>query len=115
MAEDATTLTSIVVLVMTLMLSFCRVEGVSCPSGWIQRPDEYECYRFVTDTSSWDEARNYCGIYEGSLVSLNEPGENEWVISQISGNQDYWIGLVDNDGLLRYSWSDGSVYDPSTA
>eukprot|EP00057_Strongylocentrotus_purpuratus_P015706 XP_011670180.1 PREDICTED: macrophage mannose receptor 1-like [Strongylocentrotus purpuratus] len=105
---------SLAALVLFMQEGSC----LSCPSGWVQRQGTYDCYQFKTDTTSWDQARANCHTQEADLTSLDKAGENEWVISQLSGSSirdDYWIGLSDPFGHLVYVWSDGSIYDPNLA
>jgi len=35
-------------------------DGVSCPSGYIYNPHSSTCYKIVTLSKKWDDAKAYC-------------------------------------------------------
>ncbi|XP_071838886.1 uncharacterized protein [Apostichopus japonicus] len=103
---------SIFILVLAILAS-----AQDCPTGWTKRIGFDDCYLVVsTQRTSWDEAREACHELDGDLVSIDQPGEDEWLIGQLSGVLAlYWIGLLDSTGSGNFVWSDGSAYDPTTA
>ncbi|KAJ8030095.1 Macrophage mannose receptor 1 [Holothuria leucospilota] len=103
--------------VLVLLLFASLASAQNCPSGWTKRVGFDDCYLVISsEKKTWDEAREACHELDGDLVSINEPGENEWILTHLSGVLSfYWIGLIDNTGSGNFVWSDGSAYDPTTA
>ncbi|XP_064594480.1 macrophage mannose receptor 1-like isoform X2 [Liolophura sinensis] len=85
-----------------------------CPSYYT----EYNgyCYRLMSTSytyrKSWREARDYCRMYGGDLVSVHNSTEavalKKYVFRYSRGS--YWIGLNNLTGTKGYSWSDGSGF-----
>jgi len=67
-------------------------------------------YRFDTGMN-WTEAKAYCELLGGHLVTISDEVENAFVSNLIykdNGNKsNYWIGLYDSNGKKDYKWVDG--------
>ncbi|XP_042353789.1 macrophage mannose receptor 1-like isoform X2 [Plectropomus leopardus] len=76
--------------------------------GWIEWSGSQ--YYYNRDVMVMEEARRFCQMKHGDLVTINSEAENVFLwkwISKTYGERSLWIGLdVDLDGT--YSWMDGS-------
>lgn len=73
----------------------------TCPVGTIQYGTS--CYKLQTTSMTWQEAQFSCGRNGGSLVTINDSAENEFLKTnfQIQSNNT-WIGYTDN--AIEGSW-----------
>uniref|UniRef100_A0A915AQY5 C-type lectin domain-containing protein n=1 Tax=Parascaris univalens TaxID=6257 RepID=A0A915AQY5_PARUN len=73
--------------------------------GWMLY--ELHWYRLFEIELQWIQAENYCRNVGGTLVSINDPAENDFV-HKLRKKNNIWIGLNKlNDSLGIYKWSDG--------
>ena len=74
------------------------------------------CYRFADgagDARSWYDARDQCEKDgEGfDLVVINDSEENQFIKDKIENEfhqNEFWIGLTENDNDDDFEWVDGS-------
>ncbi len=79
----------------------CTVE-TRCRSG-VQRPGAGEgggCYVRNTTTQDWGDAVESCEAWGGTLVTINDAAENQWLFERFGAG--LWIGATDESG-----WGDG--------
>uniref|UniRef100_A0A4W6EYQ1 Mannose receptor, C type 1b n=1 Tax=Lates calcarifer TaxID=8187 RepID=A0A4W6EYQ1_LATCA len=74
------------------------------------------CYLFLTEKIEWPDASASCVRHGGNLVSIEDPSEQEFILSNLKIYQDshtsFWIGLYKtHQGLWR--WLDKTVMDYS--
>ena len=86
--------------------------SLECPLNYILYNGR--CYRFEADgVYSWDDARDQCEK-EGEgfdFVVINDSEENKFIMEKIENefNQNqFWIGLKENDKDDDFDWVDGS-------
>ena len=54
----------------------------SCPSGWVDGPNNLMCYKALgLTTNRWDLANNYCKNRGGYLANIKNSNENDFVSS----------------------------------
>ncbi|XP_037537285.1 macrophage mannose receptor 1 [Nematolebias whitei] len=79
-----------------------------CAEGWNRVGTRSVCSKFFTGPRShektWFEARDYCRIIGGDLLSIHSAAE--LIVSHRGGRG--WIGLHVADPNTGYTWSDGS-------
>uniref|UniRef100_A0A914C143 C-type lectin domain-containing protein n=1 Tax=Acrobeloides nanus TaxID=290746 RepID=A0A914C143_9BILA len=78
----------------------------SCSDPFVSGLDD-KCYFFSNTSATWAQAQNSCIALGGSLTSVKNASENQYIsymMSKIS-NQDYWIdGYRDNKNT--WTWAD---------
>ncbi|XP_014899453.1 macrophage mannose receptor 1-like isoform X2 [Poecilia latipinna] len=72
------------------------------------------CYLFSADVKEWQDATTSCLEHGGSLASIGDPFEQEFILNSIKPFQDshtsYWMGLYKtNRG--EWKWLDNTVMD----
>ncbi|KAI4809335.1 hypothetical protein KUCAC02_018227, partial [Chaenocephalus aceratus] len=73
------------------------------------------CYLFFTDRMKWPDASAGCVRHGGTLASITDPSEQEFIHSNIISFQDqssFWIGLYKTHRGM-WQWLDRSVVDYS--
>uniref|UniRef100_A0A8C4RU37 C-type lectin domain-containing protein n=1 Tax=Erpetoichthys calabaricus TaxID=27687 RepID=A0A8C4RU37_ERPCA len=64
---------------------------------------------FVSDTLTWDDAQSYCRTNYTDLVTINKEEENQSLLN-ISGKQEFWIGLKRYNDNWQWSNKDEVTY-----
>ncbi|XP_070537336.1 C-type mannose receptor 2-like [Ptychodera flava] len=78
-----------------------------CKSGYQQYWDA--CYKVFTAPNTYSQARSYCQIDGGELVSIVDVYEQAYVeYHMLLAGQAFWIGLNDIAKSGRYQWTDGT-------
>lgn len=63
-----------------------------CPEGY-EIGYNYGCYRFVTDSKDWDDARMDCmSTPNGDLAVVDTQDEMNFFIEKGFGGYDWWVG-----------------------
>ncbi|XP_071505817.1 macrophage mannose receptor 1-like [Diadema antillarum] len=70
-----------------------------------------KCYLWISDTKSIGEAKTYCNLLDGYVISINDAAEQSFAnsIQASKANIPYWTGLSDqgqSQGV--YMWQDGT-------
>ena len=75
----------------------------------------------IVEGPTWEEAEANANKLGGHLVTINNPEENQWLVDNLSGRDDYynvnyydeyWIGLdQDNNGDWFWSSGDELIYE----
>ncbi|XP_040911918.1 macrophage mannose receptor 1-like [Toxotes jaculatrix] len=83
-------------------------------SNW--QPFRGYCYLFLTDRIEWPDASASCVRHGGTLASIEDPTEQEFIQGNVKQFQDshasFWIGLYKTHAGL-WQWLDKSVMDYS--
>ncbi|MFT7812315.1 macrophage mannose receptor 1-like [Arapaima gigas] len=88
----------------------------NCPESTLEQtwlPFRDHCYTFKNfERDSWGDASVECIQNGGSLVSILNPAENEFIKTHIemTNNGKFWIGLYKNH-RDQWVWYDGSAVD----
>ncbi|XP_053186721.1 macrophage mannose receptor 1-like [Scomber japonicus] len=81
-------------------------------SSWITY--KYYCYLFMTEKTSWADASVNCAKHGGTLASIEEPQEQDFIQSNLLTFKDsstfFWIGLYKTH-KGKWLWLDKSVMD----
>uniref|UniRef100_A0A8C9RKY1 C-type lectin domain-containing protein n=1 Tax=Scleropages formosus TaxID=113540 RepID=A0A8C9RKY1_SCLFO len=79
-----------------------------CPPGWLNHGSN--CYFLVSNSQTWINAENHCAGLGSSLVSIQNPSENQFLQSlmQMSGHSITWTGGFYFQG--RWMWVDQSRF-----
>ncbi|XP_064595387.1 macrophage mannose receptor 1-like isoform X2 [Liolophura sinensis] len=111
---------TLVVVAICLIVQLSEVSGQVCPSGWIKRKGDPNCY-FISPKSkksTWKKARAYCQKAKGDLLKLDSPQLKTWLYAQISrrikadkSNTHWWVGLSRANTTLPWKWPDGTAID----
>uniref|UniRef100_A0A673AFI2 Macrophage mannose receptor 1-like n=1 Tax=Sphaeramia orbicularis TaxID=375764 RepID=A0A673AFI2_9TELE len=80
--------------------------------SWL--PFKSHCYLFVTEEIEWADAASSCVRHGGTLASIEDPSEQEFIKSNVEVYQDshssFWIGLFKTH-KGTWSWLDKTVLD----
>uniref|UniRef100_A0A8B9BIN9 Macrophage mannose receptor 1 n=1 Tax=Anser brachyrhynchus TaxID=132585 RepID=A0A8B9BIN9_9AVES len=81
---------------------------VKCPEGWL--PYAGHCYVVHREPRVWKEALTSCNDSNGNLVSIHNPEEHGFILSQLGyeATDELWIGLNDLSTHMYFEWSDGT-------
>ncbi|KAL0967023.1 hypothetical protein UPYG_G00303570 [Umbra pygmaea] len=82
----------------------------SCPENWFPVKSRNYCFKFFTESQTekktWYEAREYCKMIGGDLLSIHSAADLNSLDYHVSGN--FWIGLSAQEPSSGYTWTDGS-------
>ena len=71
------------------------------------------CYAYVGDSVSWNQAEACCVAWGGHLASIHSAGVNSVLNDIRIRDRITWIGLNDIASEGNFVWTDGSSYDYS--
>ena len=69
------------------------------------------CYAYVGDSVSWNQAEACCVAWGGHLASIHSAGVNSVLNDIRIRDRITWIGLNDIASEGNFEWIDGSSYD----
>lgn len=84
--------------------------SISSPAPFTYQINQFRCYKYVPQATSFLMAEKSCESMGGNLVSVTNAYENSYIsgiASSINPSGSYWIGV----SLLlsaRWSWTDGT-------
>merc|ERR1711962_1239397 len=89
---------------LTVALSL-GLASARCPESWWTFGNS--CYHNSGATMTWAEARAYCrGIEGGYLGEIESEEEEQTLVGAFAiYDQDYWIGLTDQDSEGEWVWA----------
>lgn len=78
----------------------------------IKEYNNHVYYRFDT-SMNWKEAKAYCEILGGHLVTISDQKENDFVADLVNDGEKnlYWIGLEDIDKDKKFKWITAESFD----
>ncbi|KAM8849999.1 macrophage mannose receptor 1-like isoform 1-T1 [Spinachia spinachia] len=80
--------------------------------NWV--PFQGHCYLFVTDEIEWADAASSCVRHGGSLASIEDPVEQEFIKTNVQIFQDsissFWVGLFKTH-QGEWKWLDNTVME----
>ncbi|XP_037620618.1 CD209 antigen-like protein B [Sebastes umbrosus] len=79
-------------------------EKPSCSCPWITFGSS--CYLVVTSRKNWRDSRTFCQGKASDLAIISSLQEQTFISSL---NQDYWIGLTDEESEGEWKWVDRTV------
>nr|XP_048282061.1 secretory phospholipase A2 receptor [Myodes glareolus] len=84
---------------------------VFCDAVWHKDFNSRICYQFnLLSSLSWNEAHSSCQMQGGSLLSITDEDEENFIRKQLSGEAvEVWIGLNQLDEKAGWQWSDGTA------
>ncbi|CAO2597340.1 Secretory phospholipase A2 receptor [Lemmus lemmus] len=85
---------------------------VFCDAVWHKDFNSRICYQFnLLSSLSWNEAHSSCQMQGGSLLSIADEDEEDFIRKQLSGEAvEVWIGLNQLDEKAGWQWSDGTAF-----
>ena len=92
--------------------------SITCDDGW--KSIHGKCYKVVTETKSWEEAKNYCKDLNGKLAEPQNRSENELLYDYLqSESGSYpppqgppaWIGIndINSEGKFVFDSNNNEV------
>ncbi|CAH1783868.1 unnamed protein product [Owenia fusiformis] len=92
---------------MNLKALTIKYQQMVCPNGFIRY--ETSCYKFSTMKATWVEANTYCSAMRASLVSIETPHENKFLIGHIKRQWptlglSFWTGGNDLASEGQWTW-----------
>ncbi|KAK9518661.1 hypothetical protein VZT92_022845, partial [Zoarces viviparus] len=82
--------------------------------SYVWLPFKGHCYVFITDEIEWADAASSCVRHGGTLASIEDPSEQEFIKSYVEIFQDshsaFWVGLYKTHGG-DWKWLDKTVLD----
>ncbi|XP_022784879.1 cubilin-like [Stylophora pistillata] len=89
------------------------VQPSICPTGWYYQYGS-SCYKFSSESLTWNEAVTHCQSLGGYLVKIDDANEQSFItekIKEMRHVQATWIGLHDPDNSNNFKW----IYDDTLA
>jgi hypothetical protein len=81
-----------------------------CTHDAAQSHDGHDYY-FCSNYMSWPVARDICADGGGSLVVIDDAGENDFLLAHFGPHPSWWIGANDETTPDEWHWVDGSNND----
>lgn len=81
-------------------------------TSFVLNPTNNHCYG-LTDVLTWNQARAAAQKAGGNLVTINDEGEQSWLLdtfnSRVGGGDasSFWLGYTDVDSPGTYKWVNG--------
>ena len=66
-------------------------------------------YLLTDSAMNWSDAESYAQSLGGHLVTINDQGEQDWVLSTLSPFGHLWIGMTDEAEEGTWVWSSGEA------
>ncbi|MEM9089812.1 MAG: DUF4347 domain-containing protein, partial [Cyanobacteria bacterium P01_F01_bin.53] len=66
-------------------------------------------YQLTTKAKSWKEAQAEAQAIGGSLVTINDAAEQQWLHDTFGTSQSFWIGLTDEATEGQFQWANGEA------
>ncbi|QRN94517.1 C-type lectin domain-containing protein [Archangium violaceum] len=67
-------------------------------------------YIFATTRKTWAQAAESCALLGYGLVTINNSAEDEWLKSNLSSTEIWWIGYNDRSVEGSWRWSTGTSF-----
>ncbi|WAR05350.1 CL12B-like protein, partial [Mya arenaria] len=100
-----------------LRKDYCNFyDGTVCELGWYGFVGH--CYYFHTDAIlSWSDGRDACRERNAEMTSVTSLAEKDFLMNTREKYPDlwadskspFWVGLVDDQSTVTYTWMDGNV------
>ena len=78
-----------------------------CPNGWTYFSGTHSCYKFMTSSMSWNDARSACLDLNADLPSITNEATNSFLTS-LTTSLCWTGGFLDFDN--KWKWTDGSTW-----
>ena len=78
-----------------------------CPNGWTYFSGTNSCYKFMTSSVSWNDARSACLDLNADLPSITNEATNSFLTS-LTTSLCWTGGFLDADN--KWKWTDGSTW-----
>ena len=90
-----------------------RPTPTATPDRRILNPANQHLYLYVTLLKTWHQARDYCAVLGGHLVTIQVPSENKFVYELASENINYgtWLGGTDEEKEGTWKWVTGEPWN----
>merc|ERR1711936_1433092 len=97
-----------------LLSPLLALASARCPDSWWNFGDS--CYHNSGAAMNWNDAHEYCLEIGGYLVEIDAQEEEDWLLGAFAVyDQDYWIGLTDQEEEGEWIWADSGYAPKYTA
>ena len=93
--------------VTLLSLVYSRIWLPWLLSQWLE-PHGHHCYYWNSQACSWSQAEEVCIASGGNLASIANRQTDAFL--KAKGNEDFWIGGIDQGDEGKWRWTDGSSW-----
>jgi Ca2+-binding RTX toxin-like protein len=83
---------------------FGIVNTLPLPQGYKQY--DGSIYRLIT-AGTWEQAQTQAQSLGGNLVTINSQSEQDFLIGEFGGSEQFWIGLTDKVTEGQFKWING--------
>nr|XP_055045604.1 galactose-specific lectin nattectin-like isoform X1 [Misgurnus anguillicaudatus] len=95
-------------VLLFLVFSVENAAAQHCRYGWSHFG--VKCYKFFSELVDWVTAEKNCQSVDANLASVHTRGENNFLLSLVSGDTPVWIGGHDGEMVYKWLWTDGSPF-----
>jgi hypothetical protein len=82
------------------------------PDQRVLNPANQHLYLYVKIEKNWHQARDYCALQGGHLVTIQDAAENMFIYKLGSGNT--WLGATDEVNEGTWVWASGEPWKYTT-
>ncbi|GFS11092.1 mannose-binding protein C [Elysia marginata] len=79
-----------------------------CPQDWVIRMDNKHCYKLYEVRRNYSAAAADCASMSGTLTTVKDKEEQEFVNSLKGSVDTIWVGLTDSITEGTFRWTDGT-------
>ncbi len=97
--------------------TYSRIDQPYTPTNDVVKKDYYtyngHIYQLIDKGLTWNEAKDYCEIRGGHLVTITSSEEQQFIesILQDTGKNSYWLGATDEETEGLWQWITGEEWD----
>ena len=100
-------------LFFVLIFFNCPIAKSSTQKYFVINGDNNHLYQVVEQVYCWDDAKNYCHQLGGYLATITSQSENDFLFTNFSGSNGYWLGATNKIENGNWSWVTGEFFNYS--
>uniref|UniRef100_A0A0B6ZSS2 C-type lectin domain-containing protein n=1 Tax=Arion vulgaris TaxID=1028688 RepID=A0A0B6ZSS2_9EUPU len=96
--------TKMILVLIAMALAPPFVSSHKCYSGWEQYKNS--CYGLGEEHVDWQDAAQFCELYNSYLVEINDEEENNWLVTYLKGKASgsVWTGGSERHHRGVWEW-----------